>query len=302
MAAVSPLLKGLLGLISPSRALRVANRDTQVPPPVRARRAPKDMVRRGAAVLGTAAVAITAVATLEPAQAVDPAQPQPLGPGGTWTQVFGDEFAGTTIDESKWDPNWFGEGGVMNDVPTYASNVAINNGRLFLRLHKQRDGRVTGGLIRTTYKPGRYQLRPGGFVEARIRFEGDDVEDVYNWPAWWASGPNWPTAGEHDIAEGLGGLLKSNYHYRDAYGAHRQRSKTTPTGGWGERWHTFGLHRKTSSADVYWDGKLVNSYPTTDNGGPEELIINVGKPRNDPRPLRFGYANAVRVEYVRAWK
>ena len=265
-------------------------------------RAPENMARRAAALLGAAAVAITTLATLEPSQAIDAAQPQPIGPGGTWTQVFGDEFNGTAIDQTKWDPNWFGEGGVMNDVPTHASNVLVKNGRLFLRLSKQTNGRVTGGLVRTTYKAGRYQLRPGEFVEARMRFEGDDVEDIYNWPAWWASGQNWPVAGEHDIAEGLGGRLKTNYHYRDAAGVHRQRSKTAPAGGWGDRWHTFGLHRKASSADVYWDGKLVNSYPTSDNGGPEELIINVGKPRNDPRPMRFGYANGVRIEYVRAWR
>ena len=29
-------------------------------------------------------------------------------------------------------------------------------------------------------------------------------QTIYNWPAWWVSGPSWPAAGENDIADGLG--------------------------------------------------------------------------------------------------
>ena len=56
-----------------------------------------------------------------------------------------------------------------------------------------------------------YSLPVGGVAEARVYFPGDSSRGVYNWPAWWASGPNWPSAGESDIAEGLSGSLTVNY-------------------------------------------------------------------------------------------
>lgn len=217
--------------------------------------------------------------------------PVPLGVPGTWTLAFDDEFDGTALDASKWDPNWYGEGGTMNNVATYASNVSVSGGYARLVLSSSN----AGALIHTGYQAGRYTLPVGGYAEARVLFPGGGSSgpDIYNWPAWWASGPSWPAAGEHDIAEGLSGQLTVNYH--SPSGPHNQGA---PPGAWGSAFHVYGVFRGPGYADVYWDGVKVESYPTDDDGQPQELIVNVGAGGTE----MLGAAGAVLVDYVRAWR
>ena len=92
----------------------------------------------------------------------------------------------------------------------------------------------------------------------------------------------------------LGGELTINYH--SPSGAHNQG---TVTGTWQNAFHTYGVHRKATSADVYWDGVKVMSYATDDNGLGEALIANVGF--SSDGPLATGAAGQVKVDYVRAW-
>ena len=220
--------------------------------------------------------------------------PAPLGVPGAWTLAFADEFNGTSLDTSKWSSNWFGDGGKMNNLGTYTRNVSVSDGELRLQLADE-NGTTTGALIHTGYSSGRYQLPVGGYSEARVYFPGSSEQNIYNWPAWWTSGPSWPSAGEHDVAEGLGGKLTVNYH-----GTSNSGNYGTPTGTWHNTFHTYGVHRKATSADVYWDGKLVESYPTGDNSAGQELILNVGK--SSSRTPITGAAGAMRVDYVRAWR
>ena len=113
----------------------------------------------------------------------------------------------------------------------------------------------------------------------------------YNWPAWWASGPRWPAAGEHDIAEVLSGSLTVDYHSTS-------RSSQSRGGSW---WcvRSSGVHRKAASTDIYWDGKLVKSYSTDDNNSAESLLLNMGVHSSN---TVSGSAGALRVDYVRAWE
>lgn len=219
------------------------------------------------------------------------APPQPVGPPGPWTLAFNDEFTGTAINTAKWDANWYHDGATQNNVPTYARNARVYNGQLWLRLANE-NGKITGASVNTQGNKG-FQVKPGMYAEARVLFAGSSTCDIYNWPAWWISGVPWPSAGEHDIAEGLGCKLTVNYH--SPTGAYNQG---TPTGGpWGNAFHTFGVHRKAASADVYWDGRLVRTYPTSDNGGGENLIFNVGKSGT----AHTGWLNGIRVDWVRVW-
>ncbi len=216
------------------------------------------------------------------------APPVATGPAGNWTKVFGDEFNGTALDTTKWSPNWYGEGGTMNKVGTYAANVSESNGNLNLTLASS----TSGALVHTNYATGRYQLPIGGYVEASVYFPGSTSSNCSNWPAWWASGPSWPAAGEHDIAEVLRGQLTVNYH--SSSGPHNQGAVA---GTWCGAYHTYGLQRLASSANVYWDGVLVKSYATDDNGTGEELILNVG---NGGVNQVYGTASQVKVDWVRA--
>jgi hypothetical protein len=225
------------------------------------------------------------------AAAVSTTAPQPRGPSGPWRLAFSDEFNAASLDRTKWDDVWFCQGCQQNNVGTYSSNVSVSGGYLRLNLASA----TSGASVHTGYGSGRFQLPVGGYVEARVYFPGSDAEEFHNWPAWWTSGRNWPSAGEHDIVEGLGGRPTVNYH--SPSGAH---NKGEVVGTWNNGFHTYGIHRKATSADVYWDGQLVRSYSTDDNGGPQELIFTLGASRS--RAAVTGEAGQVRVDWVRAYE
>lgn len=203
--------------------------------------------------------------------------------------VFEDDFNGSSLDTNKWAPSWFG-GGTMNEVSTSPANVAVSGGNLILTLASS----TSGALVNTN--PDDAAVTPfemtTGYAEARIYFPGNGT-DVCNWPAWWITGQNHPLTGENDIAEGLG-TMTVNYH--SISGSHNQG---TVPGVWTNAFHTYAIHRKVGSCDVYYDGTLVKSYSTDDNEAPQYLIFNVGTSAS--RTQVFGAASRVYVDYVRVW-
>ncbi len=208
------------------------------------------------------------------------------GASGWGSPVFDDEFNGTSVNTNIWNVtnNWTNQ----NGVTTSSSNVTESNGNLILTLASS----SSGAEIETSS----YALPVGGFAEARISFPGSGTT-VYNWPAWWVSGPNWPQAGEADIFEGLG-TASTNYHYYS--NGDQQAGPFYISGTWVNNYYTFGLYRGSNYNNVYWDGSLVKSYSTSDNGQPETLILTVGLASgNTPA---YGTASQVKVDYVRAWQ
>lgn len=212
----------------------------------------------------------------------------PHGPSGTWVQTFDDEFD-ATLDPAKWTNSWFG-GGSMNGVATSQANVSVAGGAAALQLSDSSHG----ALIHTTQAAGRFSLPVGSVLEARIWFPGNGSA-LDNWPAFWANDTaHYPQGGENDIAEVMSdGCLAVNYH--SSSGSHNQGCVP---GYWGDAWHTFTLYRQASRASVYYDGTLVKSYATDDNGAPEDVILNVGRHSSN---TVIGAAGAIRVDYVRGW-
>jgi beta-glucanase (GH16 family) len=194
--------------------------------------------------------------------------------------IFDDEFNGTALNTNVWSNHngWTNQ----NNVTDYAGNVAESNGNLILTLASSTSGAAIGS--------NQNYLAVGDFAEARVYFPGSGTT-IYNWPAWWVSGPNWPAAGESDIAEGLG-TLTVNYH--SPSGAH---NTGTVSGTWSNAFHTYGIYRGSNYCNVYWDGQLVRHYTTDDNGGAENLIFTIGAANT----LQFGAAGQVKVDYVRVW-
>lgn len=210
-------------------------------------------------------------------------------PSGNWVLKFEDNF--NSLDAAKWKTNWYGEGHTMNKVANYSRNVSVANGNLQLKL----EGYNSGALVHTDFTGGA-RVNVGDYTEARIMFPTSPDGRCANWPAWWANTlakDKWPSQGEHDIAEVLSGKLTVNYH--SPSGSHNQGSVS---GSWCGSWHTYGLHRKSGSADVYWDGKLVKSYKTDDGGKPEMLILNMGRGGSS----NTVYGASLLVDYVRIWR
>lgn len=217
--------------------------------------------------------------------------PQPVGVPGTWALKFDDEFNGTSLDTTRWKAL---EGYRMNNTTTRAANVSVSGGNLVLTLPSSTSGAYVSSAKYDGAGANGFLLPVGGYAEARVFMPGNDTT-IYNWPAWWASGPNWPASGENDIAEVLGGKMTVNYH--STSGAHNQG---VIPGTWHNAFHVFGLHRKATSSDVYYDGKLVKSYPTDDNGAGESLLLNVGSTSGSNQV--YGTNSQVKVDYVRAWQ
>jgi beta-glucanase (GH16 family) len=194
--------------------------------------------------------------------------------------VFDDEFNGNALNTNVWndDDGWTNQ----NNVTDSASNITESGGYLALNLASQ----TSGAQIASSS----FGLTVGEFAEARIDFAGSGTS-IDNWPAWWLSGPNWPAAGENDIAEGLG-TLTVNYH--SPSGTHNQG---TVPGDWAGGFHTYGIYRGPNYCDVYWDGNLVKSYSTDDNGQPQTLIFTMGAANT----LAYGASGQMLIDYVRVW-
>ena len=216
---------------------------------------------------------------------------QPTGVPGNWTIKFDDEFNGNALDQSRWSNCWFSPRcGTQNKVSTSPSNVSVANGNLILTLASS----SSGASVSTNPKGGAtvgYQFATG-VVEARIYFPGSGTT-CYNWPAFWTTGQSWPTNGENDIAEVLGGQMTVNYH--SSSGTHNQG---VVPGTWCGAYHIYTLNRQATKSDVYYDGQLVKSYATNDNSAPQYVVINVGA---NP-PAAYGAASQVNVDYVRVWQ
>jgi len=216
----------------------------------------------------------------------------PIGVPGSWTLQFEDNF--DTLNRTVWTPYWFKDcaGSKMNKVLTCSGNVSVTGGELRLQM----SGPGKGALVSTNPGDGvaghagaTFGL---GFYEARILFPGTCGTTIHNWPAWWTTGQSWPGHGENDIAEPLSGTMHSNYH--------SPSTNTTASipGCWAGQFHTYGLHRKAGRNDIYFDGRLVQSYATRDGAAPHFLVINVGYWSGSPV---YGPAAAIRIDYIRVW-
>ena len=205
-----------------------------------------------------------------------------------WVLAFNDEFNGTSLNTSVWNPNGWTNNNMSSG--SKASYVTESGGDLIL----QSGGSNSGAQVETSSTAD--ALAVGDVAEARVEFKGPGSgagTSIYNWPAWWVSGPNWPAAGENDIAESFSGSLSVNYHSPSGANNGPQQSQKMSNA-----FHTYTIERFSNKVEVWWDGQLIRSYSTNDNGQPENLIFTNG----DGNTSQTGAAGEMLVDYVRVWK
>jgi hypothetical protein len=223
---------------------------------------------------------------------------QPVGDplGRVWSLKFDDEFNGTSLDTSRWVA--FSHTHNNNNVTFTPIDCSLSGGNLVLSL----PGNGTGCEVSSSPGDGAgsngYEFRVGAYVEFRAYLPGSGSGSTdsgcYNWPTLWTSGPNWPAAGETDVAEIFAGSVTVNYH--SPSGAHNTGS---PSGLWCNSWHTYGEYRARNHVLVYYDGVLVRTIRTDDNGKPQSILMTSGATSGGP--IQYGAAGNVLVDYVRCW-
>lgn len=237
-----------------------------------------------------AAVAALALASAAPARA-------------DWELVWSDEFDGTQLDTSKWEPQ-IGTGcpslcGWGNNELQYyrAENATVGGGLLTITAKQENFGGAsyTSARLRT--------LNRGDWTHARIEMRAKMPIGRGLWPALWmlptdAVYGTWAASGEIDILEYLGhqpANVFGTLHYGGTYPANTftSNSYTLPSGTFHDDFHVFALEWDDCSIRWYVDGfqyaEQKNWYST---GGPYpapfderfHLLLNMAVGGNLPGP------------------
>ncbi len=192
--------------------------------------------------------------------------------------VWSDEFAGTTLDQTKWSYQ-IGDGCDINlcqwgnnELQWYAQdNVSVSNGTLKIVAKRETfmSRAYTSGRIRTLNK-GDIKY---GRVEARMKMPiGRGL-----WPAFWMLPTDnvyggWPQSGEIDIMEYLGhepAKVLGTLHYGNAFPNNQNTGKTftLTEGGFNDAFHTFALEWSDNEIKWFVDGYLYSRKTSSDLAG-----------------------------------
>jgi hypothetical protein len=196
----------------------------------------------------------------------------PEGISGTWSLKFNDAFSGTSVDTTKWNTDWFGGSGPVDSSETACyspSHVTESGGSLNLLLTASSTcGYANTGALVNTF--GHFDFTYG-VVQAHVYIPASSSA-MANWPAVWTDGEGtWPTTGEDDIMEGLGGTACANFHYGTSSAAIQDGPVCA---GSLTGWHTFASDWEPGSVTYYYDGAQVAQYTQGITSTPQYAILD----------------------------
>jgi hypothetical protein len=223
--------------------------------------------------------------------------------GGSWNEVFSDEFNGTALDRTVWQPNWLGASDTAITPPVNShenacydpAEVSEHDGSLWLKVVASSctvNGHTYGyraGLVNTAKS---HTISGTYYIEWRA-YSPSFGSSVVNWPGVWDDGTGtWPSTGESDVYEGLSGNACWHYH--------------SPSGGPGgcvdgskaAGWHTFGeLVYGNGTVDYYYDGAPVGEITNAVNAA--HFLVAVYSVGSDGGPIAAG--QSMQIDDVRVW-
>ena len=244
---------------------------------------------------------------------------QTNGPSGTWNLKLNDNFDGTTLNTSNWSTGWLGSGitpPVQNQETACYDPKQVVVGGGFLKLKaERRDINCSKGTNPHPYASGAIDSHGKreysyGYFEANMKLDANG-STIYNWPAWWLDGTgDWPSTGELDIMEGLGGTAKANWHGPQDGGGGKGFGTYTP-GAWNgnqpidwSQYHTIAAEWAPGIVTSYFDGKKVGSYSSSSNITSAVQFLILGM-QMSPQGEYGGPVKApteMSIDWVRVWQ
>lgn len=196
-------------------------------------------------------------------------------PGGQGKLLWQDNFDGSNLDLSKWEPmigdgsNYGIPGWGNNELQYYTGrneNVVVENGLLKIRARRENfSGRqFTSARLRTL---GKLDFRYGR-VEARIKVPAGQGL----WPAFWMLPSNspygtWASSGEIDIMEvvNLADSVHGTIHFGNQWPGQVQNGGSRfLAAGWAADFHTYAVDWEPDQIRWYVDGQLYHTVTSRD--------------------------------------
>jgi beta-glucanase (GH16 family) len=209
-----------------------------------------------------------------------------------WTQVWSDEFNGTSLDTSNWSYETGGGGWGNHELQNYTSrpeNVRVSGGTLIIEARAESYGgnAYTSARLRSMHK----RFWKYGKIEARIQVPS--AKGI--WPAFWMLGENfdsvgWPRCGEIDIMEHpSGGNLNYASMHWDLNGHQYYTGQISCGAVCGAAYHTYGLEWTPTELRWYFDGVNFHTGNITINDteefhNPFFILLNVAVGGDWPGP------------------
>ena len=228
-----------------------------------------------------------------------------------WRLAWEDEFAGTELDLSEWEPVTVRHSHNNEKQYYLPEQISVADGKLRITAMDEplEDRQYRSGRLWT-----RKQWRSGRF-EARIKLPTTKGM----WPAFWLvpRHERWPYGGEVDIVEGRGSdryLASSAYHWgvlwrEHQFINHRYHAKDSEGVAidFHQEFHVYAAEWEPTEIRFFVDGK--NHLTVTDKQAPilatpKSIVLNlaVGGDFDGDPDKSTEFPQVMIVDYVRVWQ
>jgi len=245
----------------------------------------------------------------------------PLARSADWKLVWSDEFGaakGRPPEPAKWAYDLGGGGWGNRELQRYSDDVRNvshdGKGHLIIRVIRAPDGSFTSARLKTQGKAA-WEY---GKIEARIKVPfGQGI-----WPAFWALGTDfstagWPKSGEIDVMENIGkepSTVHGTVHGPGYSGGAGISSQVTLRGNQrlANGFHVFGVVWSQDSIEFFFDGRAYRRLTpaqlpqgaTWAFNHPFFLLLNVAVggewPGNPDETTTF--PQEMTVDWIRVWQ
>jgi beta-glucanase (GH16 family) len=251
----------------------------------------------------TSAAPITTPPTTTPPPTTQPPALRPLGPGGSWTMAFDDEFSGDSVNPQNWattsvaEPDG-GHGNLSNFQLEWdqGQNCSVAGGALTITAERadvtSSEGNHYGWTSCLLSSKPSFAFHYG-YMEMRAELP----YAAGFWPGFWT----WQTGGPDNETDAMEYYSNDRYHvslfqHSDGRGgcAYAVLPFNATTG-----YHTYGADIQPSGTTWYLDGHEVCSTSATSTGM-TNLMLTMFVYSKSP-PTSGTQSAAEEIDYVRVW-